>query len=182
MRRTWKPDKREHKVPSFTFRTLELFFIEEQVLGLLAEKFAEAEFADCFLVEMKLSCGNKLEVFIDCDSGLTLEKCQQISRYLESAIEQENLLGTNYTLEVSSPGLDRPLKLIRQYQKNIGRSLDITMSDGSVRTGVLKSVGENTLSLEETLVTKEGKKKKTTVVLTELQFDSIKKTMVVIRF
>jgi ribosome maturation factor RimP len=156
--------------------------LEEQILGLLAEKFIETDFKDCFVVDIKLSSGNKLEVFIDCDSGLTLEKCQQISRFLEEAIDEDNLLGETYSLDVSSPGLDRPLKLTRQYLKNIGRQLNVTLNDGTIRIGTLKSVGENGISLEETQTTKEGKKKKTTVVLSDLPFAEIKKAMVVIRF
>lgn len=159
-----------------------MFFLEEQLIGLLAEKFSETEFSDCYLVDIKLSSGNKLEVFIDCDSGLTLEKCQQISRYLEAAIDEENLLEGNYSLDVSSPGLDRPLKLIRQYHKNIGRQLSITLHDNTIRTGILKSVADDTFTLEETLVTREGKKKKISILQTEIAFKDLKKALVVIKF
>ncbi|MEK7255071.1 MAG: ribosome assembly cofactor RimP [Bacteroidota bacterium] len=158
------------------------FFIEEKIHALLAAKFQEADFQDCFLVEFHLHRGNKLDVFIDCDSGLTLDKCRQISRHLEAALDQEGWLGEDYTLEVSSPGLSRPLKLLRQYQKNAGRKVEVTLQDGAVKTGILKSASDDGILLEETLVTKTGKKKTTTVVQTELPFKDIKKTMVVISF
>jgi ribosome maturation factor RimP len=161
---------------------LDVFFIEEKIHELLAAKFQEETFQDCFLVEFHLHRGNKLEIFVDCDSGLTLDKCQQISRYLESFLDQEGWLGDNYTLEVSSPGLNRPLKLLRQYRKNIGRKLEVTLKDGPVKTGLLKSVSDSAIVLEETIVTKEGKKKKTTTAQTELSFDQVKKAMVVISF
>ncbi|MEY3367493.1 MAG: hypothetical protein RI973_648 [Bacteroidota bacterium] len=161
---------------------LEAFFIEEKIYGLLAEKFQEEAFQDCFLVELNLHRGNKLEVFIDCDSGMTLEKCQRISRYLESHLDEQAWLGDNYVLEVSSPDLGRPLKLKRQYAKNIGRKLAVTRQSGEVVNGVLKAAGEDSITLEETVVRKEGKSKKKEQVQTEIPFDDIKKAMVTISF
>jgi ribosome maturation factor RimP len=161
---------------------LDAFFIEEKIHELLAAKFQEETFQDCFLVEFNLHTGNKLEVFMDSDSGLTLEKCQRISRYLESHIDEEGWLGEKYTLEVSSPGLSRPLKLKRQYLKNIGRKVEVTFNNGEVKTGLLKAADESAFTLEETVVKKEGKKKKKEVVLTEIPYDSIKKTMIIISF
>lgn len=161
---------------------VDTFFIEEKIHELLAAKFQEETFQDCFLVEFNLHQGNKLEVFMDCDSGLTLSKCQQISRYLESSLDEQGWLGESYVLEVSSPGLSRPLKFRRQYVKNIGRNLEITLDGGNVKTGVLKSVNESSIILEEKAIITEGKKKKKTVVQTELPFDHIKKAMIVISF
>jgi ribosome maturation factor RimP len=162
---------------------VDLFFIEEQIQGLLAAKFQEETFQDCFLVEINLHQGNKLEVFVDCDSGLTLDKCQQLSRYLESHIDEAGWLGESYVLEVSSPGLGRPLKLLRQYQKNIGRKVEATLKEnGSIKTGILKTVSEGGFTIEETLKVKEGNKNIKKTVLTELPFDSVKKTMIVISF
>lgn len=161
---------------------MDAFFIEEKIHELLAAKFQEETFKDCFLVEFNLLRGNKLEVFVDCDSGLTLDKCQQLSRFLEFHIDEQGWLGENYVLEVSSPGLSRPLKFKRQYLKNRGRDLEITLSEGTIKTGTLKSVGESSIFLEEQIILTEGKKKKRTVVQTELSFDHIKKAMIVIRF
>ena len=123
--------------------------MEERIRELLDTKFQEQAFQDCFLVELHLHGGNKLEVFIDCDSGVTLEKCQQVSRFLEAHIEENQWLGEKYTLDVSSPGLSRPLKLWRQYRKNIGRTVAATLLDGEVRTGILKEVHEDYILLEE---------------------------------
>lgn len=161
---------------------MDTFFLEEKIHELLAAKFQEEAFQDCFLVEFNLHGTNKLEVFLDCDSGLTFEKCRQISRYLESYIDQEGWLGEKYILEVSSPGLTRPLKLKRQYHKNIGRKVEVTLNDGSTKTGILKAAGDTAITVEETVTTKEGKKKKQTAVQTELPFEQIKKTKIVISF
>jgi ribosome maturation factor RimP len=161
---------------------VDAFFIEEKIHELLAAKFAEEGFEDCFLVEFHLSVANKLEVFVDCDSGLTLEKCKKISRYLEHNIDEAGWLGEHYALEVSSPGLSRPLKLQRQYVKNIGRKVEVTLKDGTIKTGPLTAAGETTCTIEETLTVLEGKKKKKMEVQTELPYDGIKKTMIVISF
>lgn len=158
------------------------FFLEEKINELLAAKFQEDAFQDCFLVELNLHGTNKLEVFLDCDSGLTFDKCRQISRHLESYIDEEGWFGEKYTLEVSSPGLTRPLKLNRQYRKNIGRKVEVTLIDGTIKTGTLKAAGETDITIEETVITKEGKKKKTVEVQTELPFEEIKKTKIVISF
>ena len=166
----------------FYFIHLEVFFIEEKINHLLAEKFQEEDFADCFLVGTELHKDNKLEVFVDCDNGMCLYKCQKISRYLEGFIDEENWLGEKYTLEVSSPDLTRPLKLKRQYLKNIGRSLEITLTDDTVKTAQLIEVNEDGIKIEELIVVKEGKKKKKTLVQTDVPFENIKKTMVVISF
>ena len=173
---------RGNKSSLFYFIGLEAYFIEEKIHRLLATKFQEEHFTDCYLVGFELHKHNKLEVFVDSDSGLTLDKCQRISRYLESFIDEEGWFDGKYTLEVSSPGLSRPLKLKRQYKKNIGRELEVSLNDGTKKTGVLKAVGEELITLEETVVLKEGKKKKKSVVQTELPFDRIKKTFVAISF
>ncbi len=161
---------------------VDAFFIEEKIHELLAAKFAEEGFEDCFLVDFHLSAANKLEVFIDSDTGLTLEKCKRISRYLEHHIDEGGWLGEQYGLEVSSPGLSRPLKLQRQYVKNIGRNVEVTLKDGSVKTGPLVAASDTSFTITETVVVLEGKKKKKQEVQTEFPYDGIKKTMIVISF
>ncbi len=161
---------------------VDAFFVEEKIHQLLEAKFAEEGFQDCFLVDFHLSATNKLEVFVDCDSGLTLEKCKKLSRYLEHHFDEAGWLGESYTLEVSSPGLGRPLKLQRQYLKNIGRKVEVTLADGSIKTGPLVAANETGFTISETVTVLEGKKKKKQEVQTELQFDIVKKTMIVISF
>lgn len=156
--------------------------IERKIESLLQEKLKEEEFADCFLIESKLHANNKLEVFIDSDSNMTFEKCSKISRYLEKHIEENNWLGENYTLEVSSPGIGRPLLFLRQYQKNIGRNVEVTLKNGDTKTGPLLKVDNEKLHIEEKLRIKEGKKNKTQVVETEIPFTEINKTIVKIAF
>ncbi|MEM9824423.1 MAG: hypothetical protein AAF985_25280, partial [Bacteroidota bacterium] len=121
----------------------------KKIEALLAEKFQEEEFTDCFLVDLHLSASNKLEIFVDSDSGITFKKCQQISRFLEKPIDEEGWLGEKYTLEVSSPGISRPLKFQRQYPKNIGRKLEVKLLEGGTKTGKLTKVEASQIILEE---------------------------------
>ncbi len=161
---------------------LESFFIEEQIRGLLAQQFEEQAFQDCFLVELHLHPGNKLAVFVDSDSGMTLEKCRRINRFLESRLDENGWLGTEYGLEVSSPGLDRPLTLHRQYVKNIGRELSLALQDGQQLSGKLEGVGENSITLSRQVVVKEGKRNRKTVETMEIPLESILKALVTISF
>ena len=157
--------------------------MEERIADLLDKKFEEPEFADCYLIDINLNPkGNKLEVFIDSDSGVTFEKCQKISRYLEAHLDEGQWLGEDYTLEVSSPGISRPLKLPRQYRKNIGRDIEIATKEGNKKTGKLVDATDFAATVEEIVLTKEGKKKKKEVVQTIIPYDEIKKAIIKIQF
>ena len=155
--------------------------IEGKITELLNKKFQEEEFEDCFIVEIVLN-NKKLNVFIDCDSGVTFEKCRKLSRYLESYIDEEGWLGEKYTLEVSSPGIGRPLVLARQYKKNIGRKVEVSRHEGKAEEGKLIAVNDETIVIEYKQRIKEGKKKKTEIVQSEISFQDIKKTIVKITF
>lgn len=156
--------------------------VESKIASLLDEKFQEEGFTDCFLIEVKLHAGNKLEVFIDSDTGITFEKCQKISRYLEPHLDEERWLGDDYVLEVSSPGISRPLKLRRQYPRNIGRQVEVSLRDGSKKEGLLLAVNDEGITIEEKMRVKEGKRRKTLVIQTKIPFEDIKKTVVKISF
>ena len=156
--------------------------IEQKIIDLLDQKFKEEDFLDCFLVDLQLHNNQKLEVFLDSDTGITFKKCQKISRYLEQYLDEEGWLGPKYTLEVSSPGISRPLVKIRQYLKNIGRKVEVKTKEGEKRTGTLISATDESITLEEKVRIKEGKRKKTKVLETVIPFDNIEKTVVQISF
>jgi ribosome maturation factor RimP len=156
--------------------------VEEKIYDLLEAKFAEPEYADCFLIELNLHAGKRLEVIIDADAGVSFDQCTRISRYLESWLDENAWLGDDYTLEVSSPGVSRPLKLWRQYPRNVGRTLEITLKDGHQHSGKLLAIHEGHLDLEETLRRKEGKKNITETVVRNIAPDAIEKAIVKISF
>ncbi|WP_116108528.1 ribosome maturation factor RimP [Lewinella sp. IMCC34191] len=156
--------------------------MEEKITNLLETYFeTEEEFRDCFVVDVH-HANKKLEVFVDSDSGMTFAKCQRISRYLESYLDEQKPLGEEYVLDVSSPGVDRPLKFYRQYLKNVGRTLEVTTTDGDTFTGELKQATPTEIVLEAKQRIKEGKRKKTVVEDISIANDAIKKSIVKISF
>lgn len=156
--------------------------VEHKLKELLALKFQEEAFSDCFLIEIKHHSNNKVEVFLECDSGVTFEKCRKISRYLEEYLDTEGWIGEKYTLEVSSPGVGKPLKMKRQYHLNIGRKIEVKLKEGKPKTGLLVKVEEGHITLEETIRRKEGKKKITETIQTIIPFNQINKTVVKVSF
>ena len=108
------------------------------------------EFPELFLVDLTVTgvSGKQLVlVLIDSESGLPMEMCSLISRKLLSKIEEKELIEGTFNLEVSSPGIDKPISLPRQYKKNIGRKLEIETLDGEIFEGELKKIEEQTIAL-----------------------------------
>ena len=134
---------------------------------------------DYFLVEVRIKPTNNIKVFLDGDKGIPIEKCVQINRGLYKQLEGLELFpGDDFSLEVSSPGLDEPLKLLRQYQKNIGRQVELLLLDGSKKEGKLMEVGPDGIIVEET----KGKHKKKEVINHTFLFDNIKTTKIQVVF
>ena len=155
--------------------------VERKLENLLLEKFKEEEFSDCFVVAIEQS-NNKVNVFVDSDSSMNFEKCRKLSRYLETFIDENKWLGEKYTLDVSSPGVGRPLKFPRQYKKNIGRKVEVTPKEQKAITAILVEANEEGILIEEKVRVKEGKKKVNKIIQTKLAYDDIKKTIVKISF
>ena len=134
---------------------------------------------DLFLVDVKSAPGNKITVLLDGDNGITIDNCTVINKALYKFIEETALFGNaNFSLEVSSPGVDRPLQLLRQYKKNIGRKVEIVLKDGAKLEGVLTHVNDEDVIIEE----KTGKANKTVMKSTTILFNQIKHTTVLITF
>jgi ribosome maturation factor RimP len=129
---------------------------------------------DRFLVSLSVGKGNLINVFVDSDSNITIGECAKISRSIESELDREV---EDFELRVSSPGLDHPFKLLRQYKKYVGREIAIVTKDDKKHSGVLVSVTEKYLELEE----KKGKKGKEKVIVKYL-FNDIKEGKPVISF
>ncbi|MFT7121767.1 MAG: ribosome maturation factor RimP [Neolewinella sp.] len=155
----------------------------DKITEMLNNYFADEEegFNDCFVVEVTL-LKSRLEIFIDSDSSMSFRRCQRISRYVEAYLDEEQPLGESYTLNVSSPGVDRPLKFHRQYVKNLDRTLEVTTTEGETYKGALKTVETDHIVLTAKVRRKEGKRKVTVVEDTEILFDAIKKAIVKISF
>lgn len=126
-----------------------------------------------FLVDVKVSRDNRIEVFIDGDEGVKIQDCIDLSRNLESRFDREE---EDFELSVLSWGLGEPLKLKRQYVKNIGQKVETVCVSGECIEGVLKEVGESGLSIEVT----KGKGKKMTVETADVAFENLKTIKVII--
>lgn len=147
--------------------------VERMVEGLLADD------PQYFSVEVKVRPTNNVKVFLDGDNGISIEKCINYNRQLYKLIEGSGLFpADDFSLEVSSPGLDEPLKLLRQYQKNTGRKVEVLLKDGVKTEGVLKQVTETGIIIEET----RGKNKKKEIIEHDFPFNSIKSTKIQIVF
>ena len=130
-----------------------------------------------FLVETRIMPGNHVKIYLDVDAVVTIDKCVALNRALYKQLEESDMYpGGDFSLEVSSAGLDEPLKLRRQYQKNINRNVEVVMLDGQKFIGKLVNVGDKEITIEEY----KGKKKE--VISHTLLFDNIKSTKVQVVF
>ena len=153
--------------------------IDKRVVELVEEKIAEIERPDLFLVSAKLHSNGKLIILVDGDKGIGIAECVAISRYVGFKLEEEDVIKTAYNLEVSSPGVDTPLTLTRQYTKNIGRDLAIKMADGSKREGTLTAITEDAVMIDEKI---KQKGKKAELIESVIPVDQITETKVIISF
>jgi ribosome maturation factor RimP len=121
----------------------------QKIEDFIVEEIA-ARFKTVFLVEIKMSASNDIKVFLDADDGMTIEKCTSVNKALYKYIEESELFpGGNFSLEVSSPGVDEPLKLLRQYKKSIGRKVEVLLNDGTKVEGKLLDATDEKILIEE---------------------------------
>ena len=113
----------------------------------------------CFLVEVTVSAANDIEVVIEKEEGIVdWDDCAAIDKVVHEAFDQDV---EDYALTVSSAGLDRPFKVLRQYQKAIGTQVDVKFKGGKRIIATLTSASEDSIGLQYTaLEAVEGKKKK----------------------
>jgi ribosome maturation factor RimP len=136
---------------------------------------------DQFLVDVLISAKKgprKVLVLLDGDQGINIDTCAEISRQLSKALDERNLIDDNYLLEVSTPGVDQPLKLKRQYPKHIGRSLRVKLQDGTEVEGKLGEVKEEEIILNQEIGS--GKKKESKTL--NVPFGAVDKTFVLVSF
>ncbi|RYY56495.1 MAG: ribosome maturation factor [Chitinophagaceae bacterium] len=153
----------------------------EGLIQLLDTKVATliAEDADVFIVEIRIKPTNNIKVFLDADAGISIDRLIRFNRRLYKDLEESNLFPEgDFSLEVSSPGLDEPLKLFRQYQKNIGRFVEVTGLDGLKREGKLLTAVEDSITVEE----EKGKGKKKEIVVHSIPLSEIKSTVIQVKF
>lgn len=164
---------------------------DQNIRDILLQKIHEIN-PDIYVVEMELhrSKISVLRILIDTDEGINISDCRavsrNISRYLEGEEEEGNeIFNFRYNLEVGSPGVGRPLKLLRQYHKNVGRDLKVKLLEGEEVKGKLTEVQDGFIFLLPQ-AKKKGKKgstpKKEDVELLKIDFEDIKEAKVLVSF
>ena len=148
---------------------------KEKVQFLVEEVLSD----DMFIVDITVGTANQILVSVDSDAGISVGECVQISRHVEGSLDREV---EDFSLEVSSPGLSTPLKVLRQYLKNIGREVEVVTNTGEKQKGVLKSADSDGFVLSFVVKGKvNGIKVEESKSLT-YNFDQIKTVKIIISF
>ncbi|UFH56802.1 ribosome maturation factor RimP [Spirosoma sp. KNUC1025] len=166
---------------------------KEKIAGLLGPYLNDGHF---YVVDIQVAGRRgghiKVTILLDSDAGITIDECADISRKLGTQMDELNFFGeAPFTLEVSSPGVDYPLTAPRQFVRNVGRQLVVTLADGNTRKGTLESVTSDHIVLViEPEKKPKSKKKKEADLITEaapvgptpILFSQIKKANVEVSF
>jgi ribosome maturation factor RimP len=151
---------------------------ENIIQGIIADITAQS---GLFVVGVTVKPGNKIIVLIDSLKGVTIDECAMLSRTIEQQLDRDK---EDFDLEISSPGLTQPFKVIQQYHKNIGKQVEVIRKDGEKFYGMLLSAGDNTFVVqtkEKRIL--EGKKKAEEVIeQVTIALEEVKSTKVVINF
>jgi len=151
---------------------------KEKVTELLNEGLKEKP--SIFLIDLNINDSFKIVVTLDGDNGVTLQDCIDISRAIEHNLDREE---QDFSLEVASAGATSPLKMVRQYKKNIGRTLKVKLATGEIEAP-LTEVNDEFIVLEwEAREPKKiGKGKETVKKRQEVPYADIKEAVVTITF
>jgi ribosome maturation factor RimP len=132
-----------------------------------------------FIVEVKITGSNDIFVSVDDFNGLSIEECQRISKEIESQLDREV---EDFSLELGSPGLSNPFKVFEQYQKHLGKEIEVLMLDGEKHTGTLSTASPDEIMLTITYTAKMANKKQQISEITKIRVQDIKSTRSVISF
>ncbi len=152
--------------------------IVSEITGFV-EKFIQ-KWPEVFVLETTISATHKVTVLLDADNGMNIERCAEVNRALYKFVEEQQFFeNQNFSMEVSSPGIDRPLTERRQFRKNIGRNIDVQKDDGTRLKGRLTGVTEEEISLEKE---EKKKKKQSEPEIITIPFKEIRQVKVLVTF
>lgn len=148
------------------------------IKNLVSNSIAQSEL---YIVEITVAPGNRINILIDSLKGATIDDCVMVSRSIEQQLDREV---EDFELEVSSPGLTQPFKVIQQYQKNIGREVEVLLKNGQKLTGMLSNLEDNIMTIEtQKKVKPEGKKRPEWITEQDkIDINEVKSTKLVINF
>lgn len=153
--------------------------IDKSIVNQIVDEFISN--SDLYLVDLKISYDNRITIEIDSMQGVSLDDCVELNRFIESRIDREI---EDYELEVSSAGLTEPFKVLKQYEKNKGKEVEVLTLTGKKLNGILQEANQQNFTLlTEQSVKQEGAKRKTVVQIPVVfQYDEIKYSKLIIRF
>jgi len=169
--------KRGDESPLFLYKMI----AKSKVIELAEERMAALN-KGLFIVDVSVSSHNVIHLELDKTEGyVSIEDCMSVSRNVEHNLDREE---ADFELHVSSAGLDKPFRVLAQYQKNVGREVKVKFHDGGTITAELVAATEQDLTLRTERMEKvEGKKKKERIVETTVfPMNQIKETKIVITF
>jgi len=148
--------------------------IEKRQIENLVTNYLEN--SDNYLIEVSIKAGNNINVLLESDTNISIQNCIDVSRHIESTLDRDK---DDFELNVSSAGIDRPFKVLRQYYKNIGKTVKVTLLDGKLVKGKLQSVDEN-----EIIIIPQSKKSKEKIEAEAIRLgmSDIKETKLIITF
>lgn len=139
--------------------------MNKEKLVACVEDYLKEHNNDAFLVDLKVSPKNEIQVFMDAMEGFGIESCISLTKFIENKFDRDE---EDYELQVSSYSVSEPLLLVQQYVKNIGRDLEVLLKDNTKVTGTLLGVEGDVIELQrEEMVVVEGKKKKQKQIINE---------------
>lgn len=150
----------------------------DKIKGIAEQSLAGSEM---FVVEVKCSAANEIEVIIDSDGRVDIESCASLSRFIEDQMDRE---AEDFQLTVSSAGIGQPLKLLRQYRKLIGKDVEVVLRNGTKIIAELRDAAEDsvTLAYEEMRAVEGAKRKKKVEVVETYLLPEVKSTKEYIDF
>lgn len=154
---------------------------KRRVEELVNERIEELD-KGLFIVSLNVSASNVISVELDKESGgVSVEDCMSVSRNVEHNLDREE---QDFELNVSSAGLDRPFRVLKQYLKNVGRDVKVKLNDGGKVEGTLVKAEEGSFTIQTSRKERiEGKKKKETIIEDHsFTYSEVKETKVVIKF
>lgn len=151
---------------------------KEQILEIIQNQVEEDGF---FIVDVKVRAGNRILVCVDGAQGITIEAIKKISRLIEGSFDREV---EDFELEVSSPGIGQPFKVLQQYIKNRGKQVEVTIAANNVVQGVLEEVEPDCFTVKvEKIEKRDGEKKKSLhVEMQTYNYKDVKSVIEIITF
>ena len=149
---------------------------EKRVKEIVEEKVKGTEL---FIVEVKVSGGNRISIALDRPTKLYVGDCAEVSRYVESQLNRDV---EDFEITVSSPGLEQPLKVLNQFLKHQGRNVRVVLKEGGLLRGKMTAANEEGITVELFRENKKKKKEQTVNEIVNLKYPEIKETKLEITF